>query len=105
LSQMQSRYEGAGNETEEKLAEIWSRLLGIEQIGIHDDFFELGGHSLKAAQLVSQVRKVLGADIKVKEVFEHSTIHQLSGWISGLERKDDTGTGLSPAPYQPYYTA
>ncbi|WP_036701935.1 condensation domain-containing protein, partial [Paenibacillus sp. FSL R7-269] len=29
----------------------------------------------------------------------------LSGWISGLERKDDTGTGLSPAPYQPYYTA
>ncbi|ETT31305.1 amino acid adenylation domain-containing protein, partial [Paenibacillus sp. FSL R7-269] len=29
LSQMQSRYEGAGNETEEKLAEIWSRLLGI----------------------------------------------------------------------------
>lgn len=32
--------------TEEVLADIWTKLLKIQNIGIHDDFFDLGGHSL-----------------------------------------------------------
>ena len=33
---------------ERQLAEIWAEVLGIDQVGIHDDFFDLGGHSLAA---------------------------------------------------------
>ncbi|WP_248630916.1 condensation domain-containing protein, partial [Paenibacillus riograndensis] len=105
LSRMREAYEAPRNEAEEQLAAIWGKVLGVERISIHDDFFDLGGHSLKAALLVSQVRKVLGVDIKVKEVFEHSTIQRLGSLISGLERKDYAGTNISQAATQPYYTA
>ncbi|MDP4147631.1 MAG: non-ribosomal peptide synthetase, partial [Bacillota bacterium] len=41
------------NEIEEKIAKVWSEVLGVETIGIDDNFFALGGHSLKAIQVVS----------------------------------------------------
>ena len=33
---------------EKQLAEIWSNVLRIDRVGIHDNFFEIGGHSLFA---------------------------------------------------------
>src|SRR6185436_8949361 len=42
--------------TEERLAAIWSELLGVARIGIADRFFDLGGHSLLATRVVSRVR-------------------------------------------------
>lgn len=46
--------------TELALAKIWSELLGVERIGLHDDFFTLGGHSLLAVKLMLQVEKSTG---------------------------------------------
>ncbi|MCX2765185.1 phosphopantetheine-binding protein, partial [Aquimarina muelleri] len=68
--------------TEVQLVEIWQDLLGLAQIGIKDDFFELGGHSLLATRLVSIIRKELGIDISIREVFEHSTISALGSHVS-----------------------
>ena len=45
---LQNPYLAPNNEIEKKLADIWSKILGIELIGVYDDFFELGGHSLLA---------------------------------------------------------
>jgi len=64
-----------------QLAGIWSGFLNIETIGIHDNFFELGGHSLLAMRLIATIKEQLGIDVAVKEVFEFSTIAELSRFL------------------------
>jgi amino acid adenylation domain-containing protein/non-ribosomal peptide synthase protein (TIGR01720 family) len=78
-------YNEPRNETEQQLASIWQELLGLEQVGIDDDFFELGGHSLLAIQLIAAIRKELGKEVAIKEVFDHPTIALLSQQILGQE--------------------
>jgi acyl carrier protein len=59
---------------EKTLCEIWSRVLGMEPVGVEDDFFEFGGHSLLATQVISQVREVFGLEIELRRLFEASTV-------------------------------
>ena len=59
---------------EQQLAGIWSQVLGVGAIGIHDDFFALGGHSLLATQLIARVSREFGADIPLRRLFEAPTI-------------------------------
>jgi non-ribosomal peptide synthetase component F len=73
--------------TEEKLAELWSQLLGVERVGIYDNFFELGGHSLLATQLVSRVRETFGVELSLIKLFESPVIAELAATIS--QSQDD----------------
>jgi acyl carrier protein len=63
------------------LVEIWSELLGIKEIGIHDDFFDLGGHSLLATRMMTRVYDKLGVRISLRDVFDAPTIHHLAARI------------------------
>ncbi len=63
---------------EKELANIWSEVLNIEQVGIYDNFFDIGGHSLIATQLMSRVRTRLGVEIPLRELFGSPTIKELS---------------------------
>jgi non-ribosomal peptide synthetase component F/pimeloyl-ACP methyl ester carboxylesterase len=65
-------------ETEQALLEIWRSLLGVGDIGVHDDFFRLGGHSLLAIRVMAQVRRRLGADGPAGLLFRHRTIAELA---------------------------
>jgi len=49
---------GPRNEVEKGLCEIWSEVLGLERVGIHDNFFEIGGHSLLLVVLFTKLRKL-----------------------------------------------
>jgi acyl transferase domain-containing protein/acyl carrier protein len=69
--------------TEATLAEIWSKVLGIEPIGSADNFFELGGHSLIAINLTARIRKALGAAIPITGLLESPTVGQLAALIDG----------------------
>jgi FkbH-like protein len=63
---------------EEALAGIWSEVLGIEPIGIHDDFFQLGGDSLLATQVVSRVRRRFHVQLPLRGLFEAATVAELA---------------------------
>ncbi|WP_344470664.1 AMP-binding enzyme, partial [Nakamurella flavida] len=43
--------------TERLLAKIWSEVLGVDQIGVHDRFFDLGGHSILMIQVLAAARR------------------------------------------------
>jgi amino acid adenylation domain-containing protein/FkbH-like protein len=79
---------------EKQLADIWSAILEVAPIGIHDDFIELGGHSLSATKLLARIHERLGVALTLAEFFERPTIHSLALFLAGRvgpERK------LSPA--------
>src|SRR5204863_597998 len=44
-------------DVERKLAAAWTRVLGLEQVGVHDNFFDLGGYSLLAVKLLNEIEK------------------------------------------------
>ena len=78
-------YVAARNPTEEVLTQIWSDILGLDQVGIFDDFFELGGHSLLATQLVSRVRDQLGVSLPLKFIFRYPAPAALAETIATLQ--------------------
>jgi len=69
---------------EEKIVEIWGKVLGKKQIGIHDNFFELGGHSLLATQLTSRIRDAFQIELSVRNLFEAPTVASLARYIETM---------------------
>jgi amino acid adenylation domain-containing protein len=81
--------------TEELVANLWARLLGVEQVGAEDNFFELGGHSLLATQAVSRVRQACAVELPIRALFEAPTV---SAFAARLEQERRAAEGLDALP-------
>ncbi|HEX3131500.1 MAG TPA: amino acid adenylation domain-containing protein [Thermoanaerobaculia bacterium] len=68
-------------EDEVRLAAIWSEVLGVPRVGLHDDFFRLGGHSLLATRIVARVRRDFGVDLPLRSLFQEPTVARLLGAV------------------------
>jgi acyl carrier protein len=71
---------------EEVIANVWTEVLGIERIGIHENFFELGGHSLLATRVISRLREAFTIDLPVRRMFEAPTVAGLAGHVEAARR-------------------
>jgi amino acid adenylation domain-containing protein len=67
---------------ETELAQIWAKVLSVEQVGIHDRFFDVGGHSLNATQVVSQVIKQFQIEVPLQSLFESPTVAEMAAVIT-----------------------
>lgn len=74
LAELSSEYVAPRNELEEKLVEIWKKILGIDRVGIKDSFFNLGGNSLSIIKLTEEINKLLEKEIKITDLFANYTI-------------------------------
>ncbi len=73
--------------SEEVLAGIWARVLGLEKIGSTENFFGLGGHSLLATQIASRAQEAFGIELPLRSIFEEPTIAGLARKIESLMRQ------------------
>ncbi|WP_405006891.1 acyltransferase domain-containing protein [Kitasatospora purpeofusca] len=90
------------DEREEAVAKIWGDLLGIADIGVHDDFFELGGHSLLATRVVSRLLDVLGVELPLGAVMKAPTVAALCDYADEeLMNAYLDSQSPSPSPSQP----
>ncbi len=70
---------------EATLVEVFGAVLGVKQVGKHDDFFELGGHSLLEIQVRGRVEKTLGVTLPQGVLFEHGTVAELAQVVLDLQ--------------------
>jgi amino acid adenylation domain-containing protein len=84
---------------EEALVRIWTELLRVTRVGIHDNFFALGGHSLLATQIIARVRESLQVELPLRSLFEQPTVAGLAGRIEAAWR--DATDALPPLEPRP----
>ncbi|MCP4152299.1 MAG: amino acid adenylation domain-containing protein, partial [bacterium] len=91
------------NRIEEKLADIWSAVLGMEKqkISTNADFFRLGGHSLKATVLTLKIHKKLNVKIPLAEVFKNPTISGMAAYIK--KRDEETFVSIQSTEKKSFY--
>jgi hypothetical protein len=82
------------NEVEQLVADVWSSVLGIGPIGIHENFVDLGGHSLLALQIISKIRTAYRINFTLRDFFEGPTIAGVSvaikaAIVAEIERMGD----------------
>ena len=68
---------------ETALAKIWSELLGVKQVGVHDDYFDLGGNSLVGVRMFARMRRELGAELPLSALLQAPTIRELAAMLGG----------------------
>ncbi|MCP5053644.1 MAG: amino acid adenylation domain-containing protein, partial [bacterium] len=98
-----SRHIPPRDETERRLASIWSGILGIDagEIGIDDGFFQLGGHSLKAITQINRVHKVFGIRMPLQVFFDSPVIREVAHFIHGA--RSDVYHAIEPVETRDYY--
>jgi natural product biosynthesis luciferase-like monooxygenase protein len=73
----------AKNSVEEKLSQVWTRILGVKNIGSDDNFFDLGGHSLLAVQAHREIKADLGiSKLSITDIFRFPVLSALAARLS-----------------------
>ncbi len=82
---------------EEMIAAIWSQILRVEKVGIHDNFFTLGGHSLLATQVMQRVRDTFNVALPLRLFFETPTVADLAEYVVRSQVREADDATLSAA--------
>ncbi len=75
-------YVAPRTETERAVVEAFQSILGIPELGVHDDFFVLGGDSLSAVEAEFVIEEKLGVRLPPSLIYEGATAAKLSAAIS-----------------------
>jgi phthiocerol/phenolphthiocerol synthesis type-I polyketide synthase E len=79
---VQTAFVAPRNELEQRLAQVWQDVLGIDTVGVHDNFYELGGDSVLGVQVLARARQA-GVELTSNQLFQHQTIAELAVAVGG----------------------
>lgn len=74
------------NDHQEKIRQIWSRVLSASSIKLKDNFFEIGGDSSSALRILNEIDNSFHIRLPVQTIFKHPTVLSLSKAIQSLEK-------------------
>jgi amino acid adenylation domain-containing protein len=87
-----------------ELSRLFVDALGVDSVGVHDDFFDLGGDELSAARLVARIRKSLGVELSVRDIFEAPSVTELADRVNAQRPTRpalEAGHRPTPVPLSP----
>jgi amino acid adenylation domain-containing protein/non-ribosomal peptide synthase protein (TIGR01720 family) len=95
---------------ERLLSDIWGAVLGVPDIGVHDNFFSLGGDSIRAIDLAARA-EAAGLYLRPAMLFQHQTLAELAANVlpacqpGDIASSADQGEVTGPAPLSPIQRA
>lgn len=66
---------------DQKLGNVWGKVLGLDEIDVFEHFNHLGGDSIIATNLLRELDLVFPGILDISDVFTYSTIHEMSRFI------------------------
>ncbi|WP_052744758.1 non-ribosomal peptide synthetase [Micromonospora sp. HK10] len=78
-------YVAPTGELERAVAETWREVLGLAEVGAHDNFFDLGGTSMLLARVQTRLTERLGRPVPAVELFRHPTVALLARHLGGAD--------------------
>ncbi|HEY3581611.1 MAG TPA: AMP-binding protein, partial [Pyrinomonadaceae bacterium] len=90
--ELAAAYVAPQTQVEQSLARIWSEVLHLDRVGVHDSFFALGGDSIRSIEVRSRAEQ-LGLRFSLQQLFQYQTIHELSRQLNGAKPvvREETG--------------
>jgi non-ribosomal peptide synthetase component F/acyl carrier protein/SAM-dependent methyltransferase len=85
--------------TETALAEIWSKALGRDSVGLQDHFLELGGDSLIAVRIIAAIRERFQVDLRAEVMFDAPTVRQMAAAVEFRLHERDGDASLPSLPH------
>jgi acyl carrier protein len=64
------------------VAAIWSEVLQLDKVGLHDNFFDLGGHSLLVVRVHRLLEDRLRTTVPLVQLFKYPTVGALAQWLA-----------------------
>jgi aryl carrier-like protein len=66
---------------ERQVAEVWTSVLSLPELGVHDNFFDLGGTSLLLYRVYSRLREIR-PDLRLVDLFRYTTVESLAAHMA-----------------------
>jgi acyl-CoA synthetase (AMP-forming)/AMP-acid ligase II len=105
LRQTTAEYVAPRTPVERALATIWAEVLGLDQVGIHDNFFELGVTSIRGTMLINKLQEHLKESISTVALFDAPTVAALAAFLTtnygaAVSRVFGAGMHAGTVPHQ-----
>lgn len=81
--------------TEKSLAQIWSKILGLDEVNVNDKFQSLGGDSILATELLKAMEAEFPGMVDIADIFSYPTIASMALYIDGINSTNHQGEVVS----------
>jgi thioesterase domain-containing protein/acyl carrier protein len=94
---LSTSYVAPEGQAEIAIAEIWQRVLNVDQIGVKDDFFDIGGDSLAATALASALQDDFSLPFTPSSIIGSSTVAAQAALLSPQQTTQSGSLNALPA--------